>query len=241
MMRFFFLLLFTILTAHLVPAQQPRCDLKFELSHSLPDHFYLDSGDFTPDIYLRITNLGPDALDTTDYIYYGYNSATPAIDTGTQGKKYLEPGDSMIIFWGSIGAGYNPVSSITRQLCYNLIFSDSTHHWFEDPDTYNNEMCIYYTIQHKPSPNNIATLQTSYFKISPNPATDYVRVQFHNNDFMPVTLSIYDIQGRKLYTTAVSAGQADTAIAISSFPRGIYLLKIRDNKEVIYTEKFLKD
>ncbi len=71
----------------------------------------------------------------------------------------------------------------------------------------------------------------SELRLYPNPANNILNIEFNGIG----NLSIYNIQGQKLYQNKLSH-QLD----ISDFPKGIYFLKIKSDKNEILTGKFIK-
>lgn len=83
--------------------------------------------------------------------------------------------------------------------------------------------------------NSVATeeLSTFDFKVSPNPATDFVRI---STDTEITTTQVFDLQGRVLIENTTA-----TEIPVSSLPNGFYVLKIYDKTGRFVSKKFLKN
>ncbi len=240
-MRKAILLLSAILLSGIALGQLPQCDLQLEIVPFLPRPYVMDSGDVSPDLYLKITNLGPDDLDTTDFIYLSGNFK--AIDTGTQGKKYLEPGDDLIIYWGKVVHNLSvPGTPIIYRICTHLSFSDTTNYFFQDPDADNDSICIDFSLRGRaPDETGISTLTAASFSIYPNPASGSINIQFRETASGPLVISIYDMQGRLLYRREdTPTGQNNTSIDIEALHPGAYLLEIRDTGGAAHRQKFLK-
>jgi hypothetical protein len=73
-------------------------------------------------------------------------------------------------------------------------------------------------------PVNIATLGLA-FEVYPNPATDWITVK-HNAPSATATISVTDLQGRKLANQQVANGETSTKINLSKLPRGMYLVTL---------------
>jgi hypothetical protein len=74
------------------------------------------------------------------------------------------------------------------------------------------------------------------FTIYPNPATDQVKLDSHNN--LEYSFMVTDQQGRKLQGREfLSAIQID----LSGYAKGIYFVTVRQSGQVVYTKKIVKD
>ncbi len=77
------------------------------------------------------------------------------------------------------------------------------------------------------------------FTLSPNPATNTLTLNLSQQQGLQnATVSIYDIQGKQLLTQNIS--QTQTQIDISSFAKGIYIVKLQTEKETLQS-KFVKE
>jgi thiol-disulfide isomerase/thioredoxin len=77
--------------------------------------------------------------------------------------------------------------------------------------------------------------------ISPSLVTDYAIVGLRNTNATDVSLNIFDINGKQVYshnTTKLSAGQNEITIDTRSFSAGIYSVVVTTN-EGMYTEKLV--
>jgi len=86
--------------------------------------------------------------------------------------------------------------------------------------------------------NNIST---NYFNISlfPNPATNTLTLNLGQlKDIQNTTVNIYDIQGKLLLQQNIM--QQQTELNISSFAKGIYIVKVTNDKETMQS-KFVKE
>jgi hypothetical protein len=66
-------------------------------------------------------------------------------------------------------------------------------------------------------------LVESEFNVYPNPAVDWINVNPGNYESQ-YTINIYDLQGKLVDTQSDLSGQ--TAIAVSSYTKGIYLIEL---------------
>ena len=83
--------------------------------------------------------------------------------------------------------------------------------------------------------NSTSKIQNSAFKISPNPATNFINISLGNKE--NATIKIYDERGKMVKQLSVNGQQA--TINISNFAAGVYYAEI--NAEGIITkQKFIK-
>ena len=72
--------------------------------------------------------------------------------------------------------------------------------------------------------------------LSPNPATDFIRLQLPKEIFGPTQVSLFDPQGKLIEQLTYSNGQP---IQVDHLPAGFYTLKMVDGKQ-IYVGRFVK-
>lgn len=72
----------------------------------------------------------------------------------------------------------------------------------------------------------------------PNPATHEIHLKFNQRLPKSVKVSIYDIQGYRLYQGGLSGSEAQ--IDIQNLPQGTLFLHISDNDQIVLTKPFLK-
>jgi hypothetical protein len=115
---------------------------------------------------------------------------------------------------------------LNTKSCYiqNLLFLDENNFIIVG----NKDNVSFYIARLNKLNSNVENLGISNanFIISPNPATDFIEVQNPNYE----KISIMNILGETIFTTSES-----TKIDVSSFPTGIYLVRIGDK-----VSKFLK-
>lgn len=81
------------------------------------------------------------------------------------------------------------------------------------------------------------------FSLYPNPTRNVVNISYSLNRNSPVQISIYDMQGREITSSNVagaSAGVYSSAINTSSFPQGMYILKLYTDDGAV-SAKFVKE
>ena len=67
--------------------------------------------------------------------------------------------------------------------------------------------------------------------IFPNPAVDWLNVQFKNHNSEVTTITIYDITGKEKINTVLS-GDCNNSIDIRQLSEGIYFVKILQDKQL---------
>jgi len=80
---------------------------------------------------------------------------------------------------------------------------------------------------------------SSTLKISPNPANNYVNIEFGMNGMLNTEIEIIDMSGKKVFTSKLSnLTNSDNKIYINTqnFVNGVYFVRINSNKESILGE-----
>lgn len=75
--------------------------------------------------------------------------------------------------------------------------------------------------------------------VAPNPVTDWVNISLNQSNSAPIKLSVIEMDGRVLTNETIAIGQLTTAIDMSNYPLGVYLLEV-ETGGVRYTEKLVK-
>jgi hypothetical protein len=73
------------------------------------------------------------------------------------------------------------------------------------------------------------------FRISPNPGTDHAEI---NLVMLKAQLTVFDISGRMIIQQSLTEGK--NTVNTSHLPKGLYLYSVKDNKDYIETQKWLK-
>ena len=82
------------------------------------------------------------------------------------------------------------------------------------------------------------TCANSYVSVYPNPVTDIVNIHITNANGDAVTGSLFDANGKLIYTGKM-IGERNT-INMTRFPKGIYMLTIKNNDSLIQNIKIVK-
>jgi hypothetical protein len=73
----------------------------------------------------------------------------------------------------------------------------------------------------------------------PNPTKDKIILSLLDNELGELFFTVFDVNGRLLKTGKVN--KQNTSIAMKSFPAGIYLLKVHQNKKSLKVFKIIKN
>jgi len=83
--------------------------------------------------------------------------------------------------------------------------------------------------------NNVKNKNISIF---PNPAFDYVNVDLPQDYEGYIQISVYDILGKSVLSTQILGHKSIRRIDISSLKKGIYLIVLNKNQELLGTDRF---
>ncbi|MDR2409898.1 MAG: T9SS type A sorting domain-containing protein, partial [Bacteroidales bacterium] len=75
-------------------------------------------------------------------------------------------------------------------------------------------------------------------QIYPNPAEDVVHVSIENNPLNNIEIYLFDVFGRRLEMQRIT--DKTTAINMSSFSAGVYILQIKESNSIIKSSKIVK-
>jgi autotransporter-associated beta strand protein len=86
----------------------------------------------------------------------------------------------------------------------------------------------------------LPTLATSFsVKVSPNPATDVIKVNFTNTEVLPTTIIIKDVLGKTIKTVnAGNVASGNLIIPVSNLSKGMYYISLTNGAD-IKTEKLI--
>lgn len=82
--------------------------------------------------------------------------------------------------------------------------------------------------------SNVLDFKSSSLKVYPNPAVDYINIQFdseieHANSAQ-YEINIYDLSGKLIYESVIDISSFNKIVNISNFTAGTYIIKIQNNK-----------
>jgi len=94
--------------------------------------------------------------------------------------------------------------------------------------------------QAKPKSNNdLNSISESFFKLYPNPATDYFTLEYNlaETTYLTVEMIIYDATGREVLSKTFTKNQVETLIDVRGLSKGLYSVSFVANGEVLSVEK----
>ncbi|RLD45920.1 MAG: hypothetical protein DRI86_04655 [Bacteroidetes bacterium] len=83
--------------------------------------------------------------------------------------------------------------------------------------------------------------KSEIFKVWPNPARDYVNIEFAKNLKQESEIIIYNSLGQRVKTLILQKQQLEKEIHLQGFKTGIYYFELRANNSIIGTGKFIKE
>lgn len=235
-------LVFSLLFAVVAHAQTANCNLELSIANSPSnDTFVVNHGD-TVDIYLKILNRGPDALDTMDYVYFLIDGVPPgfylvAEDSGTGLKVPLQVGEYFITH----GLSYiYPTPRTTDTTYYDCFFLPypSPNISYSDTIATNDTACFYVTF--KGAPTSISKVKNQQpLKVYPNPANDFFTIELGNKIAEPLSLQVFNVVGQKVWEQSLSGQDRNPRIECSTWPKGMYHIQLK-GAETLMQSKFMK-
>jgi hypothetical protein len=84
-------------------------------------------------------------------------------------------------------------------------------------------------------------LEENNFIIYPNPANSYVIVDIDHIADSNNTITIFDIYGKKLFEEKINKSKNNIVIDIKMFPKGFYLIELKDSYDNISYRKIVKE
>jgi hypothetical protein len=108
-------------------------------------------------------------------------------------------------------------------------------HNYQDPNLYEwllRQRRVTTTVE---EPTSLATAESGHFSLYPNPASDFIWIEWKGNDDFPVKIKMFDTLGRIKFETDEKLDRLD----VSGFSSGIYLLKIVAESEISVKRFFI--
>ncbi len=84
----------------------------------------------------------------------------------------------------------------------------------------------------------IENLQDIEFQLYPNPAVDYVNVEFPVNDYQEVIIQVVSLNGQVIWNAQLT--DSTTRLHVSLWPVGVYMLRLIADNEIKITSKISK-
>ncbi len=197
-----------------------------------------------------------------DCAYYLFNtstpSSTPCPDEACNPIKTTK--------W-SVRDLQDPYARIVTSTNYNFIFYPSCNGFFqvcltiEDCNGCVSTMCqtiqvsctMCYCVQGwdpcsgvtgDPDPNEDhlkSSGDAGEFSIYPNPASTEVEIEtgYARTTQMPLEIALYDLHGKVVRTSTISAEESRKTLDINGLPAGVYMIRISEDGALLHTEKLL--
>jgi hypothetical protein len=176
----------------------------------------------TQTVSVRIKNNGT-STETSIPVYYKVNSLTPVSANWTGS---LAHGDSVSYSFSSTFIA--PTGTSFNLCAYTKLITDQ--------DTLNDKTCKTFNLNVGISENG----GSAGIKVSPNPATDKLNIDFGSIREGKTRLSVYNIQGAKIFDeeTIITPDNDKKSIDVSQLKSGVYFLRIQ-NESGIFNNKFI--
>ncbi|MGV1013002.1 MAG: T9SS type A sorting domain-containing protein [Flavobacterium sp.] len=87
------------------------------------------------------------------------------------------------------------------------------------------------------SNNSVAITTTTY----PNPFRDIVKFKFSGSVGDNVSITIYDVLGRQVFTDSIAITENSTSVNLSQLPSAEYFVKLSNNKYLYHTKIIKND
>ena len=159
--------------------------------------------------------------------------------TNAAGKVFVTKYDPNTGQWTELDATthvFDPHVSLAEGSGIGTLCTDNNHHVFAAGsliDSISPTKFNYFVAEYGISNLAVRTLQSdsSKIKVYPNPALNELNIEITNGQFyVPIIYSLYDATGKLLLTGSVQdTVNIATKINISSFTKGVYILKIKNN------------
>ncbi|MCF8299363.1 MAG: T9SS type A sorting domain-containing protein [Saprospiraceae bacterium] len=90
-----------------------------------------------------------------------------------------------------------------------------------------------------PKNSSVETDKKSLFKLFPNPAYDYVTVEYKTSGklYDKLWLEIYDSRGRKVFAKILQGGDNEELIGLSDLSSGTYMYSFIADGKVLHSDK----
>lgn len=88
---------------------------------------------------------------------------------------------------------------------------------------------------------NTTLMSLESMNLSPNPATKLVNVQLRYTPQSTVRVVLLDLVGRALHTQTAARGDATLQFDLSSLQKGVYLVQVFENEQLVSTKRLIKN
>lgn len=98
------------------------------------------------------------------------------------------------------------------------------------------------TNEYKESLNTLDITENVGFQIYPNPVKEFVHININTHILTHGTIQIYDINGALVRTHTIQKNDSsDVKLDVSQLKKGIYIVKIIDDKKAVFVKKIIKE
>lgn len=86
-----------------------------------------------------------------------------------------------------------------------------------------------------------ATMSVESMQLSPNPANKQVSVQMSYDPQSQIRIALLDLVGRTLHTQTATRGDATINVDLSNLQKGVYLVQVFENDNLVATKRLIKN
>lgn len=108
-------------------------------------------------------------------------------------------------------------------------------------DTYGNKKNTSFTVEVVSQPNTIADItdQKNRLRIYPNPASNYINLQFLGKSLTAVNIQLYSFTGQHIDQVYQGANTGDIYYNCAHLENGIYLIQMKTESGKVFTQKLM--
>jgi len=88
---------------------------------------------------------------------------------------------------------------------------------------------------------NTIEKKSAVIYIYPNPSSEIINLQIKENEFLNLELEVYNVTGKLLKRIHLQPFAAEYKLDVKDLKSGMYFIKLVSDKQLIYTEKFIKE
>ena len=219
-------------------------------------HFALSSGGVgylycdRPENLLRYPiNYGASWMDTTRYWYhpsFAYSHVFYAMN-------YIADGyGTLITPFGTFAdvirlhlTTYTTDSDYTTGTLQVFYYRSETYYWYKpgfhfsllqigtENDITTDDQLSIDMVEYSSGPALSGVREVNYhtpsITVFPNPSKDAIHIRSNNGHLQDLQMTLYDMTGREILTSITSQNPDEVTIPVSSFPAGVYILKVQNS------------
>lgn len=216
-----------------VIAQTKSCDVEMQIA-SPQDGEVFQIGD-TASLRFKFINHGPDDLFTSDTIFFfwSFNTGAPMHLNYFVLTANIPAGDSLITghYVAYIADGIDSSNDTTTACAY---LADTVVNYIDSNRNNDTAGCVTFILKGS-GPSGIATPQnrSNSFSLYPNPAAGQVVLSLNLDKPQPVTVSIMDLPGRRVWQHHYGQlkGKEKQSIDLSHLESGLYFIQVSEGNK----------